>query len=88
MKILLLAVALSCGAAATAQSQPQTAAPAPVAKGEEPKKICRRVVPTGSIMSQKVCRTTDQWRALSEAGQDTLRQVRDRSSATMGQEND
>ena len=47
-------------------------------------KVCQRVVPTGSIMAVKSCRTQKEWDELSAKGQDTVRQVRDRSASTLG----
>ena len=47
-------------------------------------KVCQRVGPTGSIMAVKSCRTQKEWDELSAKGQDTVRQVRDRSAATLG----
>ena len=62
--------------------QPAAAAPAKDMSAE--KKVCRREIPTGSIMPKRFCKTQKEWDAMSASGQDTLKQVKDQSSATMG----
>lgn len=82
MMILLLAAALT-PAPAVAAVPATTPAPAEAAS-TEPKKICKKLVPTGSILPVKSCRTQQQWDKLTGSGSETLRQVKDASQATMG----
>lgn len=47
----------------------------PAPKASE-KKICRRVVATGSVMARKTCHTKAEWDAMSARGQaDAQRQI-------------
>ena len=54
-------------------------------KSDPNKVLCRREVPTGSVMAKKVCRTRAQWDAIAQASQDDLNRARDmeRSRATV-----
>ena len=82
---LLLAAMLANtppAAAAPAGAVPATAAPAKDMSAV--KKVCRREIPTGSIMPKRFCKTQKEWDDLSASGQDTMKQVKERSSSTMG----
>ena len=82
MKSLLLVSILMTSFASTAfAADPQT--PEKKAKEVKEVKICRRVVPTGSIMSMKTCRTQKDWDEMTAKGQDAARQVQDRSRSSM-----
>ena len=70
-------------AAAPAGAQPAVAA-APSKDMSAEKKVCRREIPTGSIMPKRFCKTQKEWDDLSASGQDTMKQVKERSSSTMG----
>ena len=83
--VLLLAAMLANTpptVAAPAGAQPANAAPSKDMSAE--KKVCRREIPTGSIMPKRFCKTQKEWDDLSASGQDTMKQVKERSSSTMG----
>ena len=89
MPISLLMLAGTILIAAPAEAGPQA-----VAKGkvEAPKlnkdgQICRRMVPTGSIMSVKQCYTPRAANERSNNDQDSLRQFRDSGRATVPGQN-
>lgn len=86
MAYLLLLAALVANASPDAPSATPADQSAPVAttKKVKEKKVCRREVPTGSIMAERTCKSQREWDELTASGQDTLKQVRDRSSSTMG----
>ena len=50
------------------------------------KKVCRRQIPTGSVMPKTVCRTKAQWEALTDKAQRDLDRTRDieRSRSSVG----
>ncbi len=56
----------------------ETTAPAVAVEPKSPKKVCKGVATTGSIMiAKKVCKTKEEWAAISEASQDAMdRQLR------------
>lgn len=86
MAYLMLVAALLANSPDAAVTPPATgpAATIPV-RNDKPaeKTVCRRVVPTGSIMAIRTCRSQKEWDALSAGGQDMLRQTKDHQS-TMG----
>lgn len=86
MAYLMLLAALVANASpdAPAAKPADQAAAAATTKKQKEKKVCRREVPTGSIMAERTCKSQREWDELTASGQDTLRQVRDRSSSTMG----
>ena len=59
------------------------APPGKEAKVEKTQKVCKRFVPTGSIMPVKICRTEQQWRVISDVGQDVIHTVRLQSQSTL-----
>lgn len=83
---ILLALLLANPAAdssAPPADQPVAAAPAKKKVKSADGQICRRVIPTGSIMQVRSCRTQKDWDALAAGGQDMLRQTKEHQS-TMG----
>jgi hypothetical protein len=54
-------------AAASAQS-PQVVTPPPV---DASKKICRMIVPTGSIMAKRICLTKPEWNEMTDLTQES-----------------
>lgn len=60
----LMAASLFLSATLAAADTPSPA-PAPTAEQPKPKKICRSVVVTGSIMPNRVCRTKEEWAAIN-----------------------
>ena len=60
--------------AATAYAQDPAAPGADKAKTDPSRRVCRNVVPTGSRMSQRVCRTQAQWDASRDKTQDSVLQ--------------
>jgi hypothetical protein len=85
MPISLLMFAGAILIAAPAEAEPQAVAKN---KTEAPKlnkygQICRRVVPTGSIMSVKQCYTPRAENERSDNDQDSLRQFRDSGRAAV-----
>lgn len=60
----LMAASLVLSATMAAADAP-TAAQTPTDAQPKPKKICRSVVVTGSIMPNRVCRTKDEWAAIN-----------------------
>jgi hypothetical protein len=87
MAFPILVAALLVHAAPDALAAAPASQPKAVAQGKKKKSsdgtVCRRVVPTGSIMAIRSCRTQRDWDALTAGGQDTLRQTKDHQS-TMG----
>ena len=78
MASLLLAVP---GSPAVAKDEATTEE----SKPDPNKVLCRREVPTGSVMAKKVCRTRAQWDAIAQASQEDLNRTRDmeRSRSTV-----
>jgi hypothetical protein len=69
-----------------------SAAPAvaePVAETVEAKLVCRTIKPTGTRVGRRICGTPEQWaaseKASTDAAQEGMRQVRDRSSVVVSQ---
>jgi len=75
--VLLASAGLSSAAIAGDPAQP-------AAKPVKEEKICQRLVPTGSMLPVKTCRTKAEWEKIANSGQGQLRQLKDVSSATMG----
>jgi len=88
MKLIALAavaaLATTAGAASAQSQSPQAQAQPAPAKPVKQKKICKRDVPTGSMLPTSTCRTQQEWDATAAAGQDNLRTLRDRSQASGG----
>ena len=65
------ALAAACILSSSLLAQTTTPAPtapaAPAAAPVKEKKTCRREEVTGSIMSARVCHTTEEWAAIDEA---------------------
>ena len=62
----------------------ETTAPAVAVEPKSPKKVCKGVATTGSIMiAKKVCKTKEQWAAMEEEIQADMRRQK-RSSASRG----
>ena len=74
--LILSCAAVALGSPSFAQQAP--AAKPAVTKPVKEKKICRREVPTGSIMAVSTCRTQKEWNELTASGQEGLRQLNDR----------
>lgn len=55
LRMILMCTVLVMGTPCWAQETPQAAAPPPE------KKICKSIVPTGSIMAKKFCLTKTEW---------------------------
>jgi len=85
--MLLIAALLASAPTNPAAPKPAEESSAQAAKAPE-KPICRRVVPTGSIMPVRSCRSQKGWDNLSDGGQDTMRQFRDKSQSSMGKPGD
>jgi hypothetical protein len=84
MHVLLLAALLANTQLATPAATVTQPAAKPSKNMAEEKKVCRREIPTGSIMPKRFCKTQKEWDELSASGQETVKQVREKSSATMG----
>lgn len=86
--IAIAACAALAGASAVSAQEPSTQTQAEAqsapAKPAKPKKICKREVPTGSMLPRSSCHTQQEWDAYAAAGEDSLKQLRDRSGSTMG----
>jgi hypothetical protein len=78
--LLLVSILMTSFASPAFAADPQTPEKA---KEVKEVKVCRRVVPTGSIMSIKTCRTQKDWDEMTAKGQDAARQVQDRSRSSM-----
>ena len=81
----LLVLGLQCAAAAPAPAAAQALAQNQADQPDQEKKICRRVVPTGSVMAKSVCHTKLEWMALKkqDSGEvDLFRNRRQDSVAT------
>ena len=46
--------------------------------GEQPKQVCERWVPTGSIKAQKVCRSQSDWDVIQQDSLTELQRLEDR----------
>lgn len=78
---LLLALTPMPGFAQTGPApspEPQTASAKPAAD----KKVCRKDVSTGSILTKSVCRTKAEWTALDSANQRSADQALSRRGST------
>lgn len=72
MAVLTIAshlVAVMALAQASAPTKSQPALPA-ASVGVPEKRICKRIVPTGSIMATRFCLTPSQWRNFNESNQE------------------
>lgn len=58
------------------------AAPAPAEKAADAELVCKSVRPAGTRLPQRVCHTQADWDSLTEASQEDMRRVRDRSRAS------
>lgn len=72
--------------------QPAVASPGtagPLADTVDAKLICRTIKPTGTRVGRRICGTPEQWaaseKASTDAAQEGMRQVRDRSSVVVSQ---
>ncbi|NOU02686.1 MAG: hypothetical protein HOO94_03430 [Novosphingobium sp.] len=72
--------------ATTAAADPVTTAPAPTAEQPKPKKVCRSVVVTGSIMPNRVCRTKEEWAAINSQRIDVTDRSKDAGRVPAGRE--
>jgi hypothetical protein len=88
MAYVMLLAALLVNAAPDGQQAASSSAPAVAATGKKvkaaDKNVCRRVVPTGSIMAIRSCRSQKAWDDLTDSGQSLMRQTKDASQSTMG----
>lgn len=76
---MMVFVCLSGSAFAQDAGQPQTPPPA------KEKKICRSVVPTGTIMSKRICLTKTEWARFNDQNErhaDMLKDSRNRAVDT------
>ncbi len=79
MRALLTVAALGL-AAGPLMAQDSTQSPAqPVAD----KKICRQIVPTGSMMPKRFCLTKSEWREFASTNDKAVSAMRDRKSPNM-----
>ena len=73
-------------AAATTPAQPTATANAPVVKkASKDAKICRQIIPTGSIMPVKRCYTPREMDVRTDKDQDGLRTLRERAQSGSAQ---
>ena len=49
-----------------------------VVVGQQPKLVCERFTPTGSIKSQKICRTQSDWDVVQQDSRIELQRLQDR----------
>ena len=61
------------------QSTAQSTKADSVTESATEKKVCRRVVITGSITPKRTCHTQAEWNALAKANEDSVRQMQDDS---------
>jgi hypothetical protein len=79
----LLAVLLSCTMIATADTNAESAATTAIVKKPNPnQRICKRVKPTGSHISRRVCLKQKQWEAMQEEAQRLMRDRKHRSTGS------
>jgi hypothetical protein len=68
-----LAIGLGAfGAAAAFADEPAAASQPTKAKPDSSRKVCRMLVPTGSRMSSRICRTQAEWDASRDKTADSL----------------
>jgi len=85
VQLLACAVIASVGSSAGAQTAPQ--ATTIVVTGdrsdadEDNRRICRREVQTGSVMSRRVCRTRSEWNRAAARAQNDLDRMRQQETA-------
>ena len=77
------AAALMLSAAASAREPSQGAAAPAASTPEKAKKVCRRIVPTGSIMAKKFCLTADEWKEFEARNADDVDTMFSRRTAGM-----
>jgi hypothetical protein len=61
------------------QSTAQSAKASSAAESATEKKVCRRIVVTGSITPKRTCQTQAEWNAQAKANEDSVRQMQDDS---------
>jgi hypothetical protein len=71
-------IAFIAGAVAT-EPAPQPATQSAATAGVPEKKVCRRIVVTGSITPKRICHTQAEWNAQAKAEEDSVRQMQDNS---------
>jgi hypothetical protein len=77
--VLIVGVVLAVGGGAAAQQPaPDGARNPPVVVTGKQRKICEESVPTGSIMTRRVCKTAEQWEAERERSLIALEHMRNR----------
>jgi len=59
--IVAVGIALASAPQAEGTSLPTTSAPVVPAQATAPEKICKKFIPTGSIMPKKFCLTKQDW---------------------------
>jgi hypothetical protein len=70
--VLAAVAAAVLAAPAMAQDSTQGTAPAPAEK-----KVCKRIVPTGSVMAVVTCRTRAEWDAIASKSRADIERTRD-----------
>jgi hypothetical protein len=77
--VLIVGAVLAVGGGAAAQQPaPDGARNPPVVVTGKQRKICEESVPTGSIMTRRVCKTAEQWEAERERSLIALEHMRNR----------
>jgi hypothetical protein len=79
--LAVLATAVTFVPAAAVAGDPSTEQ---AAKPRKEKKVCRRLVDTGSIMTQKTCRSRKEWQQADEQNAANARNAIDQRNRTMG----
>lgn len=79
MMNLVLVAAFTAGAVLTEPPAQPATQPDPAAQKHAEKKICRRVIVTGSITPKRDCHTQAEWAELAKAGEDDVRKMQDNS---------
>ncbi|WP_300973520.1 hypothetical protein [Sphingomonas sp. LHG3406-1] len=86
MKAFVAVASLTLASAAMAgPAAPQAGAEAPSAKPAREEKVCEKIVPTGSMLPVRTCRTRKQWDDIAAKSQSGLGDLKKRSDSTLGQ---
>jgi hypothetical protein len=74
LKALLAALAATL---TIVPAQAQETGGSSASKPSTEKKVCKRAIATGSVMTKVICRTKAEWNAISEQSQSDLDRTRD-----------
>jgi len=83
ISMAFLAALLASAAPAPPPASGPSASAQPAIQGDTEKKVCRRVVITGSITARRICHTQQEWNAMAASDEDNVRRLQDRPGKGM-----